>query len=274
MFLLGHNNLASSNHISENAIEYTASVIQTSWEADKYAPLKLQKLSYFIRSLLVKTNSCSSCLVVALFYLKKLKAKFPNCGREGCAQRLFLSALLIACKYMYDESLNNRSWAILSGLSLSSVNTMELKLLKGLGYDMHIASWEYQSLLAEMTLFICPLYSFSACSTPSLPQDLLHIRNPVTASDHDFSQREIYPHSYPTNPNPVLSLSPCKNMPASLQLPPALSKKSIPYPKVSPRRELKKHLYNPIQNGVQLHVIPSGFQNCNANVPILFSPTI
>ncbi|KAI8803600.1 hypothetical protein BJ742DRAFT_682926, partial [Cladochytrium replicatum] len=106
----------------------------------------LPGLAQFIMSVMHRTRSSLSSLALALFYLTRLKQIHPFCrGSHGSGHRLVLAALIVASKYLYDDTFNNKAWSsVSSGLySLEEVNQMEIELLFFLKYQLWVteSSW-------------------------------------------------------------------------------------------------------------------------------------
>ena len=94
-------------------------------------------------------------LIMALFYLERLKELHPMCkGSDGSAHRLFLSALIIASKVLYDDTFHNSSWALASRYSLEDVNRMEMELLCFLGWKLHVSRKEYDLFVEYIDAFM------------------------------------------------------------------------------------------------------------------------
>ena len=87
-------------------------------------------------------------MVTALLYLDRLKQMHPNCkGSEGSGYRLLLSAIILAAKYLYDDTFDNTAWAtVSSGLfHLKQVNHMEMELLYFLNFELYIPIQEWNA---------------------------------------------------------------------------------------------------------------------------------
>ncbi|KAJ3129156.1 hypothetical protein HK098_002397 [Nowakowskiella sp. JEL0407] len=72
-----------------------------------------------------------------------------------CGRRMFLTALIIACKYLNDKPPSNQAWATLSGLSLSEINANERTFLSVINFDLYVihdvyVKWTQLLLKASM----------------------------------------------------------------------------------------------------------------------------
>lgn len=103
-------------------------------------------LDAFLTNIMARTRITTSTLITAFFYLERLKLFHPKCkGSSGSGHRLFLAAIILAAKYMYDDTFDNTAWAtVSSGLfDLEQVNHMEREMLNFLEFKLFIRSFEW-----------------------------------------------------------------------------------------------------------------------------------
>ena len=115
------------------------------FEAGKACPLTAS--AYLKR--IMKYGGCSPCcVVVGLMYLQRLKQRMPTvCLTSGNMQRLLLTSVMVAAKFLDDLYYSNKHWARIGGLNLQDVNALELKLLFQLSFAMGVTREEYQEYL-------------------------------------------------------------------------------------------------------------------------------
>ena len=115
------------------------------FETGKACPLTAS--AYLKR--IMKYGGCSSCcVVVGLMYLQRLKQRMPSvCLTSGNLQRLLLTSVMVAAKFLDDLYYSNKHWARIGGLNLQEVNALELKLLFQLSFSLNISRVEYQEYL-------------------------------------------------------------------------------------------------------------------------------
>ncbi|KAJ1569195.1 hypothetical protein HK096_003919 [Nowakowskiella sp. JEL0078] len=72
--------------------------------------------------------------------INPLQSSNLKCGKQSslCGRRMFLSALVIAGKYLQDQAYSNRAWAKISGLAVEEVNQNEVEFLKIIDYRLHV----------------------------------------------------------------------------------------------------------------------------------------
>ncbi|CAG8518255.1 5177_t:CDS:1 [Ambispora gerdemannii] len=92
-------------------------------------------------------------MVVGLIYVHRLKRTLPATARGDfdTPYKIFLSAILLASKYLSDHSLQNRNIAdITNGLySVKDVNTMERSFLGLLKYELWVDVDEVKKFLDQ-----------------------------------------------------------------------------------------------------------------------------
>lgn len=117
-------------------------------------------LRVFIQETLRRSKSSYSTLQVALYYLVLLKGKL-SCGQAStdadgedrgersrcramqCGRRMFLSALMLASKYLQDRNYSARAWSKISGLRSNEINENERNYLKMIDYELHVPKEQF-----------------------------------------------------------------------------------------------------------------------------------
>ena len=102
---------------------------------------------------IMKYGGCSPCcVVVGLMYLQRLKQRMPSvCLTSGNLQRLLLTSVMVAAKFLDDLYYSNKHWAQIGGLNLQELNALELKLLFQLGFNVCVKREEYQEYLHALS---------------------------------------------------------------------------------------------------------------------------
>ena len=99
----------------------------------------------YVSSILSSTRLPSSTVVLALHYLatRVTLISTHNGGADVSASttqlhRMITTALMLASKFLDDNTFQNRSWADVSHISVHELNLLELNWLAGVGWSLHI----------------------------------------------------------------------------------------------------------------------------------------
>ncbi|KAF9900441.1 hypothetical protein EC991_007335 [Linnemannia zychae] len=112
----------------------------------------------FCLDVLSATLLSPSVILLSLKYIQQLMInlkennKTPSTG-EGSEFRLFTGALILANKFLDDNTFTNRTWANITGISVKEVNYIELQFLQGINFRLFTRSYDYSEWLASLTHF-------------------------------------------------------------------------------------------------------------------------
>lgn len=108
-------------------------------------------LRTYIEETLRRSRTSYSTLQVALYYLVLIKPFVPksdftmeqelDCPASRalmCGRRMFLSALILASKYLQDRNYSAKAWSKMSGLPVNEINTNERMFLSKVCWQLHI----------------------------------------------------------------------------------------------------------------------------------------
>jgi hypothetical protein len=108
-------------------------------------------LRTFIQETLRRSRTSYSTLQVALYYLILIKPHVPKhdftmeqphdsvqSRALQCGRRMFLSALVLASKYLQDRNYSARAWSKISGLPVNEINSNEMAFLLAVNWQLHI----------------------------------------------------------------------------------------------------------------------------------------
>lgn len=114
-------------------------------------------LRTFIQETLRRSRTSYSTLQVALYYLILIKPHVPkhdftmeqpedaHAARAlQCGRRMFLSALILASKYLQDRNYSARAWSKISGLNTLEINQNEMAFLLAVNWQLHITDAVFQ----------------------------------------------------------------------------------------------------------------------------------
>jgi len=121
-------------------------------------------LHVFITETLRRSKTSYSTLQIALYYLILLKQCLPSstgqpsqgCRAMQCGRRMFLTALILASKYLQDRNYSARAWSKISGLPLKEINDNERRYLSIVSWDLHVPKNTFDNW-SKIVLNICRL---------------------------------------------------------------------------------------------------------------------
>ncbi|OAD81343.1 cyclin, partial [Phycomyces blakesleeanus NRRL 1555(-)] len=100
----------------------------------------------FCQQLIKATQISCACIVLALYYVNRLREAYPFVqGSIGSEVRLFTTALVLANKYLDDNTFTNKTWADVSHIPVHELNIMEVEFLSALNYRIHVPHQQFFS---------------------------------------------------------------------------------------------------------------------------------
>ncbi|KAI9460128.1 cyclin-domain-containing protein [Lactarius psammicola] len=99
---------------------------------------------HFMQKLLQTTQLSQSVIVLSLHYVYRLKER--NCGtvaHPGSEFRVAVAALMMANKFVDDNTYTNKTWSEVSGIDLSEINKMEREFLAGIDFNLYVDKETY-----------------------------------------------------------------------------------------------------------------------------------
>ncbi|KAI8615380.1 cyclin-domain-containing protein, partial [Chytriomyces sp. MP71] len=130
-------------------LDTSASIIESIWPSHTAPGAKVLPLKVFIQEILRRSKTSFSTLQLALFYIIRLRNQIEANSTSGlpvCGRRVFLTALILASKYLQDRNYSNKAWSKISGLAVSEINANEFQFLSLVNYELFVghqafASW-------------------------------------------------------------------------------------------------------------------------------------
>ncbi|KAF1798512.1 cyclin-domain-containing protein, partial [Mucor lusitanicus] len=99
----------------------------------------------FCRQILSATQLSESVVLLSLKYIAMLLQNNPNIqGADGSEYRLFTVALMLANKFLDDNTFTNKTWSEVSGMKVIDLNIMELEFLDVLRFKLSVQKEEYE----------------------------------------------------------------------------------------------------------------------------------
>ncbi|CCL98932.1 uncharacterized protein FIBRA_00939 [Fibroporia radiculosa] len=102
----------------------------------------------FMQKVLDTTQVSQSVIVLSLHYIFRMKARnrFTS-GQAGSEYRVAIAALMMANKFLDDNTYTNKTWSEVSGIDLDEVNRMEKEFLLGIDFGLYVDKSTYDSWL-------------------------------------------------------------------------------------------------------------------------------
>ncbi|EEQ34268.1 cyclin Pas1 [Microsporum canis CBS 113480] len=225
-------------------------------------------LRTFIQETLRRSRTSYSTLQVALYYLILIKPHVPSIDftleqpklqqshsrAMQCGRRMFLSALILASKYLQDRNYSARAWSKISGLNTAEINQNELMFLQAVDWRLHISDAIFQrwnDIVLKYTPNASGIPSASGMCwrtvipilTPQLDTLDCQIEGPWTVSNVGSPADTATTPSSPSScdsPSSSLSFSEIPRRPsavdlASVTLPPLPRLGLLPTPQLTPQ---------------------------------------
>ncbi|KNZ61125.1 hypothetical protein VP01_1449g10 [Puccinia sorghi] len=92
----------------------------------------------FIHNLLNTTQVSHSVVLLALFYIHRLKSLNPIKPNSKSEYRIGVVSLMLANKMLDDHTYTAKTWSEVSRLPLGSLNDGEIEFLRGLHFELHV----------------------------------------------------------------------------------------------------------------------------------------
>jgi hypothetical protein len=114
-------------------------------------------LKTYIQETLKRSKTRFSTLQVALYYLVLLKEVMPSCNFTmeqpdnnpyrialQCGRRMFLTALMLASKYLQDRNYSAKAWSKITGLQVKEINLNEVAFLLAIDWKLHVQETTFE----------------------------------------------------------------------------------------------------------------------------------
>ncbi|TRM62792.1 cyclin-domain-containing protein [Schizophyllum amplum] len=99
----------------------------------------------FMQKLLETTQVSHSVIVLSLYYIRRLRTKARASVQEGSEFRIAVAGLMMANKFLDDNTYTNKTWADVSGIGMEEINRMEREFLDGVDYNLYVDQPAFES---------------------------------------------------------------------------------------------------------------------------------
>lgn len=125
----------------------------------------------WVHNLLSTTQVTQNVILLSLLYIHRLKVLNPKMhGLPGSEYRLLTVALMLANKFLDDNTYTNKTWSEVSQLSVNEIHVMEVEFLGNMRYSLLVTEKQWEEWLVKLARF--REYLERARQVPS-PADLL-----------------------------------------------------------------------------------------------------
>ncbi|KAH7358388.1 cyclin [Plectosphaerella cucumerina] len=177
----------------DNLVDSSTQIVEAIWPLssvvchNELGSKAVLPLRTFIQETLRRSRTSYSTLQVALYYLVLIKPHVPKhdftmeqpddnheCRALQCGRRMFLSALILASKYLQDRNYSARAWSKISGLATQEINQNELAFLLAVDWKLHITDEVFQRWTEIVLKYTPPSPPSPGSSSPLYARQIAH----------------------------------------------------------------------------------------------------
>jgi len=98
----------------------------------------------WVTTILSTTQVGKNVILLGLLFIYRLKQFNPGVsGKRGSEFRLLTIALMLGNKFLDDNTYTNKTWAEVSGISVTEIHIMEVEFLSNMRYDLYVSAEEW-----------------------------------------------------------------------------------------------------------------------------------
>ncbi|KAG7090526.1 hypothetical protein E1B28_009635 [Marasmius oreades] len=175
----------------------------------------------FTQKLLETTQVSQSVIVLSLHYIYRLKERNRfTTAASGSEFRIAVAGLMMANKFLDDNTYTNKTWSEVSGIDLNEVNRMEREFLIGVDFNLYVDKATYESWLNLLKGLVMAKERDTRNWRRSSHRGA-RVRQPgghITNTPHRYStaSSRYRPHHVPHR---ARSTSPTRNLPMPVSVP-------------------------------------------------------
>lgn len=176
----------------------------------------------WVTTILTTTLVSKNVILLALLYIYRLKKFNPGVsGKRGSEFRLLTIALMLGNKFLDDNTYTNKTWAEVSGISVTEIHIMEVEFLSNMRYNLYVSEAEWGAWKVKLGKFgaffegASKLVSTDSSAAPVTPmaQSIPHKLPSPPATHHNInvyalprpSPAASLPNPYSAAPHPPQS---------------------------------------------------------------------
>lgn len=109
----------------------------------------------FCLDVLQATQVSQVVILLSLLYIDRLKRSNPSIrGAEGSEYRLLTVALMLANKFLDDNTYTNKTWSDVTSIPVHDINIMEIEFLSSLNWSLYVSEGQYSEWLEKLTEYV------------------------------------------------------------------------------------------------------------------------
>ncbi|CAG8534943.1 27022_t:CDS:2, partial [Racocetra persica] len=103
----------------------------------------------FCVQVLLQTQLSNTVVILSLKYVQRFvkSGRSVNFGEEGPEYRLFTIALMLANKFLDDNTFTNKTWSEVTNIPVKEINRIEIAFLECMDFKMYVSGSEYSHWL-------------------------------------------------------------------------------------------------------------------------------
>ncbi|ORZ17857.1 cyclin-domain-containing protein, partial [Absidia repens] len=137
--------------------ELSTSLVSYIWIGPSSKKINTDGFKLFCKKIFKDTQISTCCILLALYYLRQLRSTYPALrATQGSEFRIFTTALILANKYLDDNTFTNKTWSDVSGIPVRELNIMEIEYLTALNYKLHVHCVRFGSWANQCQQWIKP----------------------------------------------------------------------------------------------------------------------
>lgn len=124
----------------------------------------------FIMNVIKHTQLPPTAVSLALYYILRLKknSSRPIVGNANSEYRVFSVALMLANKFLDDNTYTNKTWAEVTHLPLKEISAMEVEFLANMRYSLYVNTEDWAAWQRRLRVWL-NIHSTISIPSPSLP---------------------------------------------------------------------------------------------------------
>ncbi|KAJ1954769.1 hypothetical protein GGI12_005718 [Dipsacomyces acuminosporus] len=144
-----------TNFLSNEQLAYVAARTFNKIWMPRCTREALQPFQTFCCELLRSTQIAVPIVMLTLFYVKKFKQRIPDVnGGAGSEYRMFVVALMLASKYLEDNTFTTQTWSDVSQLPAKDLIVMQREFLAALDHRLHVTETEYNAWITQLQTIV------------------------------------------------------------------------------------------------------------------------